>query len=117
MKAEEIKELLIRSLDENADAGEAARRLEEEGAVFSFSKGFTDKILERLYTSGSAASKELEFLRNLNSAFYRIALTGVAAIVILLISIFLMEGSFSFNSFLGMSDSYDESIIYLLTGN
>jgi len=117
MKAEEIKELLIRSLDENADAGEAARKLEEEGAVFSFSNGFTNKVLERLYTSESIAPRELEFLRNLNSAFCRIALTGVAAIVILLISIILMEGSISFNSFLGLSDSYDESIIYLLTGN
>jgi hypothetical protein len=53
----------------------------------------------------------------MNIAFYRIALTGVAAIVLLLISIFLSEGSLSFNTFLGMGESYDESIVYLLTGN
>jgi hypothetical protein len=53
----------------------------------------------------------------MSSVFYRIALTGVAAIAILLISIFLMEGSLSFNSFLGLSDNYSESIVCLLTGN
>jgi hypothetical protein len=53
----------------------------------------------------------------MNFAFYRVALTGVAAIVLLLISIFLMEGSLSFNSFLGLKDNYDESIVCLLTGN
>jgi hypothetical protein len=53
----------------------------------------------------------------MNYVFYRIALTGVAAIVILLISIYLMEGSVSINSFLGLGDTYDESIVCLLTGN
>jgi hypothetical protein len=46
-----------------------------------------------------------------------VALTGVAAIVILLISIFFVEGSISLNSLLGIGDTYDESIICLLTGN
>jgi hypothetical protein len=53
----------------------------------------------------------------MNLAFYRVAITGIAAIVVLLISIFIMEGSFSFNSFLGLKDNYSESIICLLTGN
>ena len=60
---------------------------------------------------------EVEFVKYMNFAFYRIALTGVAAIVILLISIFFMEGSLSLNSFLGISNNYDESIVCLLTGN
>jgi hypothetical protein len=55
-------------------------------------------------------------MKSLNFVFNRIALTGIAAIIVLLISIFLMEGSLSFNSFLGLSDSYDESIVCLLTG-
>jgi hypothetical protein len=29
----------------------------------------------------------------------------------------MMQDSFSFNSFLGLGDSYDESIVYLITGN
>ena len=117
MEAAEIKKLLIRSLDRDADPEAAARKLEEAGVAFHFSKGFRDRVLERVYSTGYTAIRKVEFIRNLNSAFYRIALTGVAAIVILLISIFLMEGPLSFNSFLGLSDSYDESIICLLTGN
>ena len=62
-------------------------------------------------------NREVEFVKYMNFAFYRIALTGVAAIVILLISIFFYGRISSLNSFLGISNNYDESIICLLTGN
>jgi hypothetical protein len=52
----------------------------------------------------------------MNFAFRSIAISGVAAISVLMISIFLMEGSISIDSFLGLRDNYDESIICLLTG-
>jgi hypothetical protein len=72
--------------------------------------------MDRIFSAGSAVVRETEFIRNLTFVFYRIALPGIAAIVLLLISIFLMEGSLSFNSFLGLGDSSDETIICLLTG-
>ena len=74
-------------------------------------------MLNKLYSAGLSLNREVEFVKYMNFAFYRIALTGVAAIVILLISIFFMEGSLSFNSFLGLRNNYDESIVCLLTGN
>jgi hypothetical protein len=117
MNPSEIKNLLISSLNADADTIEASRRLEEEGVTYNFSKNFGDKILNKLFLAGVTVNRELEFVKSMNFAFYRIALTGVAVIVVLLISIFLMEGSLSFNSFLGLSDSYDESIVCLLTGN
>ncbi|MCX6321230.1 MAG: hypothetical protein NTX93_05400 [Bacteroidia bacterium] len=117
MKPSEIKKLIISSLSVDADPKEASMRLEEEGISYDFSKGFGDKILDKLFSAGLTINREVEFVRSMNFAFYRIALTGVAAIVVLLISIFLMQGSLSFNSFLGLSDSYDESIVCLLTGN
>ena len=117
MNPSEIKNLIISSLDADADCNEVSLRLEEEGVTYDFSKSFGDKILNKLFSAGLTINREIEFVRSMNFAFYRIALTGVAAIVVLLISIFLMEGSLSFNSFLGLSDSYDESIICLLTGN
>jgi hypothetical protein len=92
-------------------------KLEEEGIAYDFSESFKDKIIDKLFSSGQVINREVEFIRSMNFVFYRIALTGVAAIVILLISIFLMEGSLSFNSFLGITDNYDESIVCLLTGN
>ena len=104
-------------MNADADPAEVSGKLEEEGISYDFSKGFGDKILDKLFSAGLTVNREVEFVKSMNFAFYRIALTGVAAIVVLLISIFLMEGSLSFNSFLGLSDSYDESIVCLLTGN
>jgi hypothetical protein len=117
MKVSDLKELLIRSLDKESDPEQARRKIEEAGITFDFRDGFRDKVLDKIYSAGNAVVREVEFVRNLNHVFYRIALTGAAAIVVLLISIFLIQGSLSFNSFLGLSDSYDESIICLLTGN
>jgi len=117
MNTSKIKKLIISSLDASADTIEVARKLEEEGVSFNFSQNFGDRVLTKLFSAGLSVSREVEFIKYMNFAFYRIALTGVAAIVILLISIFLMEGSLSINSFLGLSDNYDESIVCLLTGN
>lgn len=117
MNLSKIKHLIISSLNPETDTGKHAVLLEEEGVSYSFSEGFSDKILLKISKPVLAVKRELEFVKYMNLAFYRIALTGVAAIVVLLISIFLMEGSLSFNSFLGLSDSYDESIVCLLTGN
>jgi hypothetical protein len=117
MNSSDAKKLIINSLNTDADPREASLIFEKEVVSFNFRKGFDEKILDKIFAAGSAVRREREFMRSMNFAFYRIALTGVAAIVILLISIFLMEGSLSFNSFLGLSDSYDESIVCLLTGN
>ena len=117
MKASEIKRLLISSLNSDADPVEDSERLRQEGISYNFSSNFSDKVLERVFSARSAVTREVEFVKNMNFAFSRIALTGVAAIVVLLISIFLMEGSISFNSFLGLGNNYDESIVCLLTGN
>jgi hypothetical protein len=103
----------------NADAVpiDVSRKLEEEGISYDFSENFGNKVIDKLYTAGYKINREVEFVRSMSFAFYRIALTGVAAIVIMLISIYLMEGSLSFNSFLGLNDNYDESIVCMLTGN
>jgi hypothetical protein len=117
MNKDELKDLMINSLNADSETVGAARKLEEEGVTFHFSAGFGARVLHKISSPAKRISRELEFLRYLNLAFYRVALTGVAAILILLLSIYLMEGSLSFNSFLGLSDSYDESIVCLLTGN
>jgi hypothetical protein len=117
MNLSEIKNLIISSLNADADPIEVSRRLEEEGISYNFSKKFGDNILNKLFSAGLTINREAEFVKYMNFAFYRIAITGVAAIVVLLISIFLMEGSLSFNSFLGLSNGYNESIVCLLTGN
>jgi len=117
MNSSEIKKLLISSLNSETDTTEISAKLEKEGVSYDFGKDFNDKVLNRIYKTRMTVIREVDFIKSLNLAFYRIALTGVAAIVVLLISIFLMEGSLSFNSFLGISDTYDETIVSLLTGN
>jgi hypothetical protein len=117
MNTSEIKKLIISSLNANADTVEISRKLEEVGVSYNFSHNFRDKVLNKLFSAGLAINREVEFVKYMNFAFYRVALTGVAAIVVLLISIFLMQGSLSLNSLLGLSDNYDESIVCLLTGN
>ncbi len=116
MKRSEIKNLIIRSMESDSGSEDIARQLEEDGVSFDFGKGFSDRIIGLISIPVLTIKREAEFVRNLNYAFNRIALTGVAAIVLLLISIFLMEGSLSLNSFLGIGDTYDESIVCLLTG-
>lgn len=113
MNSEEIKKLLINSLDSDP----ASKMPEVEGLAFDFRPGFTDKVLNKIFSVEIQVARQLEFSRYMKVAFSRIALTGIAAIVLLLLSIFFMEGSLSFNSILGLSDTNDESIVCLLTGN
>jgi hypothetical protein len=117
MKISDLKELMIRSLDKESDPEKASGKIGEAGVTYRFSEGFTDKVLDRIFSAGDAVVREIDFIRNFNSVFYRIALTGVAAIILLMISIFMIQGSLSLDSFLGLGNSYDESIVYLLTGN
>lgn len=117
MKISDLKDLLIRSLDKESDPEKASIRIEGAGVTYRFSEGFRDKVLDSIYSAGDALVYKVEFVRNLNNVFYRIALTGAAAIVILLISIFLIQGSLSLDSFLGLGNTHDESILCLLTGN
>ena len=113
----EIKKLLISSLNDNPESEIVAEKLQQEGVSYDFSQGFTGRVLNRIFIADLKVTREIEFTDYLNFAFSRIALTGVAAIVLLLVSIFIMDGSLSFNSILGLSDSQEESMVYLLTGN
>jgi len=117
MKPSEINKRMISSLDADYDTAAGLADLEEAGVYCDFNTDFEEKVLGRVFNSSKKETREVEFVRSMTLVFYRIALTGVAAIVLMLISIFLMEGSLSFNSFLGLGNSYDESTICLLTGN
>lgn len=117
MNKSEIKNLINSSMNADFDTAKIPDILEKEGAVYDFSDSFGEKVLDKLFSTGLQTTRQIEFAKYINFAFNRVALTGIAAIIILLISIFLNEGSLSFNSFLGLSDNYDESIVSLLTGN
>lgn len=117
MDKKEIKDLLLSLLEKESSPLQTEKKLEEAGVFYNFRKDFRESILDKIYGVHAAVVREVEFARDLKYVLYRIALPGVAAIVLLIISIILMEGSFSVNSFLGLGDASDESIICLLTGN
>jgi hypothetical protein len=117
MKPEEIKNLLLNSLSTDEQTESQYSDLEEAGVSYSFNHGFTDKVLEKVFVAREKINQKVEFTKYMNLAFYRIALTGAAAIILLLISMYLAEGSLSFKSILGLGDNYEESIICLLTQN
>lgn len=114
MNSEEIKKLLNNSASDPVNGDTPGTPL---GIDLDFRPGFTEKVLNRIFSVEMKVAQELEFSRYMKVAFSRIALTGIAAIVLLLLSIFFMEGSLSFNSVLGLSDGNDETIVCLLTGN
>lgn len=116
MKLSEFNNTLINSLDADNDSVEISEILQKTVDSYDFSMSFKDKVLQRLLYAGRSEYREREFVKSLNFVLYRMALPGVAAVVLLMISIFLMEGSFTINSFLGLSDNYNESIVCLLTG-
>jgi hypothetical protein len=116
MKPEEVKKLIIRSLDADSSPEEMAGHLDNAGVSYDFTRGFGDKVIGKIFSASLSVNREVEFVKSMSYVFNRIALTGIAAIVILMISIFLMEGSFSLNSIFGMGNNYDESIICMLTG-
>lgn len=117
MDSLEIKKLIISSLDKDSDAEGIAARLADEGVAYDFSAGFSDNVIDRISGSANPVIRQLEFTRYLNTVFSRVAFTGVAAILLLLISIFLMEGNLSFDSILGIADTETESMVYLISGN
>ena len=116
MKSSEIRKLFISSLENETDNGNISSELQETFS-YDFSEGFEERVLQKIFTEKPVMKRQFEFDRSFNLAFYRIALTGAAAIVILLISLFLKEGSLSFDSLIGLSDGYSESIVCLLTEN
>ncbi|HLN21730.1 MAG TPA: hypothetical protein VK213_11615 [Bacteroidales bacterium] len=115
MKASEIKKLMIEALGNDHD--EATKLINSEVVSYDFRNGFKGRVLEKLFSEETKLTREIEFSRFLSIAFSRIALTGVAAIVILLLSLFLSEGSLSFNAILGLTDLQNEDMVLLLTGN
>lgn len=115
MKPFEIKQIIFNSLDIESNAADVATILQKEGVDYHFSEGFEDKVYDRLFTKNIIPVRENDFMRNFSFLVNRVAISGIAAIIILLLTILLTEGgSFSINSLVGLSDVYDEGLLCLL---
>jgi hypothetical protein len=134
MGNQKIMNLLIRSLDEElkpseretlnkAISGSDHLRKEKEKLVkmrklvgsvdYQFKHGFSDRVMGRLRHRKNGL--DFSFGKDLSRIFTRVAISGVAAILILLITIYITTGSFSFNSLSGIQGYNEDNVIsYLL---
>ncbi len=116
MKTEELKGLIFKALETEQTPDSFLLKLEEAGVKYTFREDLAQKVLNRIVGGSPAGIAESEFLSSMRMVFYRVALTGVAAIILLLISILLGQGTLSLDSILGIGDFQAESIICLMTG-
>jgi len=117
MKTEELKNLILKSLEGEEPDPLIQKQLKEAGVDFSFSSDFSNKVFEKTFYAGKVLNRETDFLRSFSSAFYRIAITGIAVIILLVISIYISQGFISFDSFFGLNNAEEESIVCIMTGN
>jgi len=123
---ENLKELLIRSFDDESFSPEEQKQLDEalathtelrqekleivemrntlSGYAPSFDTGFSQQVLSQI---GSEASPN----DDLFYLFKRFAIGGVAAIIALLISVYLTDGNFSLDSLLGITNLTPDNLL------
>jgi hypothetical protein len=81
---------------------------------YAFRSGFSRRVLARIQDERKPLLLKPEFNRSLFSVFKRVAITGVAAIVILLLSLYLSGESFSFDSVTDTEMYSDEDLVSIL---
>jgi len=113
MKNRNIKSLIISSLEEENDDGKITLELLER-VDFNFGENFVKNVLTKILDTGKLI--RYEFDKRLRLAFRSVSIAAAAAIIFMMISIFLKDGELSVDSLLGIEDGYSESIVYLLTG-
>ena len=114
MNNEELKKLMLRSLTD--DLSEKERAIIEKDVVpeLQFSNGFRGLLMDKITSGSVVLLNGMDFLRTFDLLFRRIAITGVAAIILLALTVFISEGSFSYDTILGLDSTVDEGLISLL---
>lgn len=81
---------------------------------FGFREGFVDRVMDKIGTANGKVV-EVDFSEQLFTFFKRIALAGAAAIILILLSIYISHGSLSKESVLGVQSMSDDNLVsYLL---
>ncbi|MCD6202340.1 MAG: hypothetical protein J7K46_11095 [Bacteroidales bacterium] len=81
---------------------------------FRFHEGFAGRVMHRIKEEGGHVI-EMDVSSQMINLFRKIAMAGVAAIVILLLSIYLTSGTLNKNSVLGVDSFSDDNLVsYLL---
>ncbi|MDT8401220.1 MAG: hypothetical protein RQ743_05960 [Bacteroidales bacterium] len=114
MEPGKIKDLFLRSLTAEISSDERTvleRRLLTD---HRFSKGFTEKIMKKIASAKILVNGKHDLVRSFDSIFLRVAIPAAAAVVILVISILLSQGSLSYDTLLGIDNEVDGMLVSLL---
>ncbi len=110
---------LEKALAEDPDLRKEKQDLQEVRSLlkttsFRFQKGFAGRVMKRIKEEGGGVV-EMDVSSQMINLFRKIAMAGVAAIVILLLSIYLTSGTLNKNSVLGVDSFSDDNLVsYLL---
>ncbi len=115
MKPEKLKDLLLRSL--TSDLGSDERKVLEKELLTDhrFSEGFRDRVMKDIASGKILVNGKREMLRLFDSIFMRVAIPGAAAVIILILSLLLNQGSLSYDTLLGIDNEVDDVLISLLS--
>lgn len=114
MNSEQLKDLLLKAVTDELNEDETAVLNSEAVPGYSFSEGFKDNVLIRIRSEKLPLFLKPDFLHSFDIGFRRVALTGVAAILVLAVSLLLTQGSLSYDTLLGIDSQVDDSLISLL---
>ncbi|HUS87558.1 MAG TPA: hypothetical protein VMW76_09980 [Bacteroidales bacterium] len=114
MKPEKLKELVLSALTEELGDKDRNVIVKEVLPDYNFSPDFRTVLMSRISKAGKSLIAGREFIRTFDFIFTRIAISGIAAILILAISLLLNEGSLSYDTLLGIDSQVDDSLISLL---
>ena len=132
---QEMYELLIRSMNDQPTAEEdkqlqqalkGSSELRDEkiklnnigkllsSRSYSFSDGFHNRVMQAVSDEKKGKVISVNFARSFTIMFNRIAVAGVAVIVLLVISLYISHGSLNVNTFTGVDPVSQDNLVSVL---
>jgi len=118
LTAEEDKQLQ-QALKGSSELREEKIKLNKVGKLlssrnYSFSDGFRNRVMQAVNNEKKGKVISIDFTRSFTSMFNRIAVAGVAVIVLLVISLYISHGSLNINTFTGVDPISEDNLISVL---
>ncbi len=114
MKTGKLKDLLFRSLTSDLETDD--RRVMEKELItdFRFREGFRERVMSQIISGKVPVNGKREIIRSFDTVFLRVAISGAAAIIILMFSLLISQGSLSYDTLLGIDNRVDDVLVSLL---
>ena len=113
MNNAELKKLALKSLTEDISDSERAIIKSELITDYRFSDKFKERVIDIIDNNGLSLF-DYDFVLKLNSLFKRVAITGMVAIIALIVSIFISQGTLSIDTIIGIDTTVDDGLLSLL---